>query len=420
MKPSLPQVTAQSKNFFRVSLTASLLAAAALSPLAAVAQEAVSPASPDAPVATTMPAASGSPVFATTPNPAAFTAPPTGTNQGTDSAEPVLFQEGAPQEESFTATSLSLTSLTPKVGEDRNLRGNPGETIQAVLRFRNTSDETISVKNYVEDFIVAEDGSTPIPVTDETSNRWSLASWVTVSPSTATVAPNQTANVNVVINVPDDALPGGHYAVVWHEPNNAAATAEGAQSRVAQRVGSLLYFLVEGPINEEAFVRNFDVQDLTEYGPVPFSYTVENMSDIHISPRASVSIHNLFGQKVDEITIDPLNVFPLMSRAFDGQWDRVWGSGFYTARLTMNYGENGQVVLASDNFWLLPYKLIAATGVTILAVIAILIMVRRHALNQRRQEQETIELLEKRLEEVENGHRQPTSTPENSDDKLRE
>ena len=109
-----------------------------------------------------------------------------------------------------------------------------------------------------------------------------------------------------------------------------------------------------------------------------------------------------------------------MSRAFDGQWDRVWGSGFYTARLTMNYGENGQVVLASDNFWLLPYKLIAATGVTLLAVIAILIMVRRHALSQRRQEQETIEMLEKRLEEVENGNSHPNSTPESQDDKLNE
>lgn len=410
MKPSLPQVTAKSKKFFRVSLTASLLAAAALVPLSAVAQDAVAP---DAPVTNTIPARTGSPIFATPPQ--------TGTTDlGTDSAEPVLLQAEALPDSSLTATSLSLTSLTPKVGEERNLRGNPGETIQAVLRFRNTSDQTISVKNYIEDFIVAEDGSTPIPVTDETSNRWSLAAWVTVSPSTVTVAPNQTANVNVVINVPADALAGGHYAVVWHEPNNAASTGDGSQSRVSQRVGSLIYFLVEGPINEEAFVRNFEFQNLTEYGPVPFSYSVENMSDIHITPRASVTIHNIFGQQVDEITIEPKNVFPLMSRAFDGQWNRIWGSGFYTARLTLNYGEGGQVILASDQFWLLPYKLVIATGVTLLAVIAILLMVRRHALSQRREEQETIEMLEKRLEEVENGSNQPQSTPENSDDKLNE
>jgi hypothetical protein len=400
MKPTLPKVSYSSKSLFRVSLTATLLAAASLVPLSAVAQDAGAPTTaPDEPVQSEVIQPNPDlPLFSQTgiSDPAAMGIPP-----ATDSGDVQILE--AQNAVTIQSDTVSLSAIPPRVGEDRNLKGKPGETIQTVIRVKNNSDEPLPVTSIVQDFIIGEDGFTPIPVFDETSNRWSLASWVTISPEAQTIAPNQSGNVNVVINVPEDALPGGHYAMVLHEPSVGGAGGEGAQSKVGQRVGTLLYFFVDGPITEEAFVRNFEFQNLTEYGPVPFSYTVENMSDIHITPRTSITIHNIFGTQVDEITIEPKNVFPLMSRAFDGEWARVWGSGYYTARLTMNYGENGQVVLATDQFWLLPYRLIAATGVGILAVIAILLLIRRQMVNRNRRERETIEMLEKRLEEIENG-----------------
>ena len=50
------------------------------------------------------------------------------------------------------------------------------------------------------------------------SNRWSLASWITLTPTEQLLQPNQTVGINVIIEVPEDALPGGHYAMITHQP----------------------------------------------------------------------------------------------------------------------------------------------------------------------------------------------------------
>ncbi len=305
--------------------------------------------------------------------------------------------------------SITLTAIPPRLGDDRDLKAKPGETIQTTIRVRNSSDTALTINSIAQDFIVGEDGITPLAVMDDTSNRWSLADWMTLSPAKQTIPAQTTVDVNVLIAVPADALAGGHYAMVLHEPG-VASTPVGlsgqeqdpaSAARVAQRVGTLVYFFVEGPINEEAFVRNFQFQNFTEYGPVPFSFSVENMSDIHIKPRITIEVSNLFGRKVETINVEDKNVFPLMSRVYEGQWDRVWGMGLYTANLTMSFGQQGQIVMASDQFWLLPYKLVLAVVITVLAIVAIIILIRRHVIHRRNNEQARIQMLEQKLQQME-------------------
>ncbi len=303
---------------------------------------------------------------------------------------------------------IMLTAIPPRLGDNQELKAKPGEKIQTVIRVRNSSDEALAITTQAQDFIIGEDGETPIPVTDATSNRWSLASWITLAPGVQVVQPGQTANVSVLITVPDDALPGGHYAMLMHEPshnldlaNGNAPAKTGSESRIAQRVGTLVYFLVDGPINEEAFIRGFEFKNLSEYGPVPFNFSVENMSDVHIKPRISVEVFNIFGKRVDTLSVEEKNVFPLMSRNFSGQWDRIWGIGLYTAQITMNFGSTGQIVMAKDQFWLIPYKLVLAGIVIILAIIGVLTATRRHMIHRRGTETSRIQELEQKVQELE-------------------
>lgn len=311
---------------------------------------------------------------------------------------------------------IILTAIPPRLGDNGELKAKPGEKIQALVRIRNSSDRELPISSLVHDFIIGEDGKTPIQVANNVSNRWSLASWVTLSPSLQTVKPRETAQISVLISVPDDALPGGHYAMILHEPNQnttsrGAGSVNDPQSVISQRVGSLLYFTVEGPINEEAFVRNLQVPKLTEYGPVPVKFTVENVSDIHIKPNITVEISNMLGRKVDTVILDQMNVFPYVSRDFQSQWDRVWGFGRYTAKVNMNYGSEGRVAMATASFWLIPYKLVLALGVGLSALATMVLVTRRHLIHRRRDERSKIEALEKRLAEVEGANPQNPPTP---------
>lgn len=298
---------------------------------------------------------------------------------------------------------VSLTAIPPRLGENRGLRAKPGEKIQTTVRIVNTSNRAVPVNTSVKDFLIAENGETPIALEGETviSNRWSLASWTSLSPTDQILAPKQSSVINVLIEVPLNALPGGHYAMVVHKPNNEQVVGEGSQSEITQQVGTLLYFLVEGPINEEAFIREFNFPKFNEYGPVPYSFIVENLSDIHIRPQARIEITNIWGKKVDSIQLEPKNVFPLTSRTYQGTWDRIWGFSYYTARIVMSYGTQGNIVVASTKFWLLPIKIVVAAIVILLSITVVIISLRRHIIHRNQDDKKKIEMLEQKVHQME-------------------
>ena len=304
--------------------------------------------------------------------------------------------------------SLTLVAIPPRLGENMELTVKPGETIQEQIRVRNASNQPITVQSRPIDFVLDEDGKTPISVDQDVDNRWSLASWMTVAPAKQVISPNETAALALVIEVPADAMPGGHYAMVVHQPTSEALIAENTQDNtnqsatgINQQVGTLVYVNVEGPINEQAFIRNLSFPQLSEFGPLPYSFQVENNSDIHIQPALELSITNLFGKEVYSTPIETKNVFPLTSRDFDGTWEQIWGTGLYKATVTMGYGTQGQVATASTSFWLLPVKLIIAAVVLILTLIALIIVIRRHYLHRKENKDQKIQELEKQVKELE-------------------
>lgn len=349
--------------------------------------------------------------------------PPAGQSQNTLEVEPLLLTSpdasgdtahtpGATDPTDATRTiaqdQIALTAIPPRLGEDGSLTAAPGEKLQIQLRVRNISEQAVSVITSAQDFILAPDGATPISIDDSVSNRWSLASWLTITPTEHRIPAKDTIGITVLIEVPEDALPGGHYAMVLHEPgsgtqNNAFSvdpTTNESGAAINQRVGTLLYVIVDGPINEEAYIRDFSFPRFSEYGPVPFDFFVENNSDVHITPQMSVEIFNIFNQKIETIAIEPKNIFPLTSRDFDGQWDRVWGWGLYKAKLTMSYGSSGAIVVANSSFWLIPITVIIAACILLLSVILIGFAIKRHLNHRKKMDEQRIRELESKIEEM--------------------
>ncbi len=317
-----------------------------------------------------------------------------------------------------TTSTRILGVMPPKTGDQGELQAKPGEKLQTTIRVRNNSDNTINLRSFAQDFIIKEDGTTPIPVRETTTNRWSLASWMTVAPNKHTLAPKQTAEMAVVIEVPEDALPGGHYAMIVHEPITEAqlqeSFEEGSGSAVSQQVGTLFYVKVEGPINEEAYIREFNFKNFQEFGPVPYSFRISNQSDIHIRPSMSIDIFNMIGQKVESLKVESRNIFPLNDRDFAGKWDKVWGLGMYTAKLSATYGDMGQVEVAEANFWIVPIRIILAILFTFFLIIAIIMAVKRHIKHQVQQEEIKLKELQNKLDQYEQkpgaGSEQETQT----------
>lgn len=274
-------------------------------------------------------------------------------------------------------SNLSLTATPVRLGDDFSIKLKPGEKKQVQIKVRNGSDEAVALESKATDFIVGEDGFTPVLLDSKADSSWSLASWLTLVPAEHKLASEEIAVVNVLIEVPENALPGGHYAMIYHRPLNATNISESG-SGISQRVGTLLYVMVEGKINEEAYISNFNWPKFLENGPVNFSLKIDNQSDVHINTKPVVKIYNLFGKEVGNVEIEAKNVFPKSEREFSGAWNRVWGLGYYKAVVEAAYGSQGRVMTTVAGLYLIPVKIILLALIIILiATILILTLKKR-------------------------------------------
>ncbi|MBP7875483.1 hypothetical protein KA012_00620 [Candidatus Woesebacteria bacterium] len=317
-------------------------------------------------------------------------------------AEPVA----APTPEPLTLTSeadsaLKLTATPIRAGDDGTLLLKPGEKKQITLKVYNNSKIPVKILSVVEDFVIGEDGASPQPVEEsEADNRWSLKQWVTLVPNSQTIPAEGTGALSVLIEVPDDALPGGHYAMVMHQPDlgNKSLEGEAKNTAINQRVGTLLYVVVDGPMIEEAFIRELIIPGFQEFGPVPYSFTIDNDSDTHIQPKLTFNVYNIWGKRIYSDPIPSKNIFPKDSRSFDeGTWDRIWGFGRYKGEVVAVYGSQSATKILSTFFWVFPLKLALATGAGVIALIGMIISVRRHLIHRSQDQSKRVRELEEKV-----------------------
>lgn len=274
----------------------------------------------------------------------------------------------------FAQESLTITAIPPRL----ELSALPGATLQETVKFRNDSPTEMRVQVITADFIVNDDQGTPIAVSEEVSGRWSLAKWITASPKNLVLPSGQTSTIDLVIAIPDDALPGGHYAMVTYEPIPEAGLEAGSGSEIRPKVGSLIYLNVVGDVVEAANLKSFSVADkFANYGPIKLSAVIENLGDVHFAPKGTVAVLNIFNDPIAEITLPDYNIFPFASRVYDFEVAGKWRLGRYKADLTATAGTSLVPIHGLIYFWIIPVKEIGLIALALIALIALIIVSRR-------------------------------------------
>jgi hypothetical protein len=271
---------------------------------------------------------------------------------------------------SYAQSALGLTAIPPRL----EITAKPGQILTKEIKVRNESKVEKTISTSVRDFIVTDDLGTPLQIenTDQSMNRWTASSWIQTSPSILKIKPGETKSIVLTVITPDNALAGGHYAMVLHTPSSDVnITQTGAA--VETNVGTLVYITVPGDITENASIKEFSAPKFSEYGPINFKTIVSNLSDIHITPAGSINVYNTFGLKTAQIKLDNTNIFPYTSREFINTLDRKLMLGRYKAQITAAYGTTGQLLVATLFFWVIPYKLIAL----LVAIVVIIILITK-------------------------------------------
>lgn len=288
----------------------------------------------------------------------------------------------------FATLSLSITNAQARQGTGAQpsgqafaispplleLQADPGQTVYARLKFTNISKDTLYIKTEYNAFGAKdeEDGVPNIIFEDNELTRKSLKSWI------APLAPfmlevGKTKELSFPINVPSDAEPGGHYAVIQF--TGSAADEGGSNVAFIASIAPMVLLRVSGDIKEDASVDFFSAaEDFTkgtffEYGPVQLVERVHNTGNIHVKPSGTVTVKDMFGKVVSSARVNgtpgseksgPKSVLPNSTRRFNQEFqlNNGWMFGRYEATLDLAYGENSAKKLsATTSFWIVPYKL---------------------------------------------------------------
>lgn len=267
------------------------------------------------------------------------------------------------------------------------LKADPGQILTTEIKLRNITKGDLTVSGLADD--IKTEGETGVPqilFDEKEATRYSLKYWIPTLP-TIQIAPGQIKSVNVTINIPSNAEPGGHYGVIRFTAS-ASALSDKTGLALSTSLGSLVLLRINGAIQERSSLLDFYASKGGRAGhffeslPLTFVERIKNEGTIHIKPSGNIDITDLFGHKVATLDFNgaPSHIIlPDSIRRFEQIFGQdVVGKrfmfGYYRADLGYLYGDNNSVVKRTFGFWVIPYRLIL---LWLLLLVGVLWVVKR-------------------------------------------
>ncbi len=230
-----------------------------------------------------------------------------------------------------------------------------GVTGQSYITVANPNDFIIDVKLGKEDFVPAVLPG-DIRFVPKSEGATSLVSWIEMDTKTFVLEAKARKKVPFNIVVPENASPGGHYAVLFFTaiPKEAGT----GNLSVTGRVGALVYLVVPGEVIETGGIVGFKGPSFVAKGPIKFTTLFENTGTSHYDPKGSIKISSLFKKEVATLTFPERTVLPQAKRSIDTVWEIEYLIGRYKAELSLTDGA-GNIHTATLVFWAFPWKEVA-------------------------------------------------------------
>jgi hypothetical protein len=270
------------------------------------------------------------------------------------------------------AQGFDLT-LTPAKVE---LEALPGESIEFTMELRNNGTDPLALLVYPMDYSVTPDNT--FIFEEPGFYPYSSAAWIEIAEGTIEIPPASAANVPFKLEVPADAEPGGHYAVLFFQDASEPQPGQGAE--LVPRVGAQILLTVPGDIVREGEIGDFHIDSdfLSLWAPpaggkagwparnIKYHLEVENTGNVHITVNAAISYSSSIGFGSGSLELGAMTILPGTVRYFDGFLPAPPCFGRYNAEALVMYGP--------DQFTFDTEKR-AETGFTVIPIIWILVLI---------------------------------------------
>jgi hypothetical protein len=211
---------------------------------------------------------------------------------------------------------------------------DPGKGDVKYLKITNDDVTSATYEVTIQKFVPkGENGQQDFLPSTDTSG---LPEWMYVDKPELTLAPGQSANLQVAFRVPTDAAPGGYYAALFLSQRQPPD----AQLGVLPRLGVLFFVRVNGQASERLVLTQF-ASDADSYSslPVGFHLLIANEGAVHEQPVGTITIKNIFGTTVASLPANPdaNRILPQSSHTLLAVWKNGnFAIGPYTATVTFS------------------------------------------------------------------------------------
>jgi len=294
--------------------------------------------------------------------------------------------------------------VSPEMFELKVERGQISEDKMIIF---NKSQIPVPIEVMVTNFGAQEESGT-ITFFDEPAKRvgeeddvsYNPRKWIKIENPNFILDPYEREEIRFKIEIPENAEPGGHFAVVLFEPKLPSFYFEEKTVRAIPKIGVLFLFSVkvEGleraeiplTIIEFAIPEKFHLQKLEDFfvktvraaegliiverSHLPFVLSIKNNDIYHIKPEGKLSILNNNGKIVGETEIKETTILPGRIRRFPVEFkpdlpERLTKFlpasiskfisqnllfGKYRALLNLKVGDD--IISKEIEFWVFPWK----------------------------------------------------------------
>jgi len=299
--------------------------------------------------------------------------------------------------------SSSGLSIEPR----KNYVITPGQTVTDKLTISNLDpDSGLSLSLRMIDFSYTDQSGTPklFLANNAPQTTWSLKPYTTL-PKTLTIGPGASQTINYSITMPKNIAAGSYYSAIIYQSGEG----NGGNVGLGASGVTLVFVTVPGTVNENLQLQKFGAYQSDNSGttgnyvylatsaPQMIAYTLKNSGNATESPAGSITLKDMFGKRINTINatnliqslalIGQTRIFTTCIESEASEVTRLGGTtvnntgqdtcvnphltpGYYTAKLDVFYGQNGNEtheITATAHFWYLPWWLITIILVVLAA-----------------------------------------------------
>lgn len=297
-----------------------------------------------------------------------------------------------------------------------DLTSDPGTTLTEKIKIRNNTTSPIPIKLQINKLTGDLNGNLTL---SKDKNDTSLT-WVKFSSDSVILKPLEWTEIPFAIDIPNDAAYGYYLTISFTQDNTSPLQRSGASITGAAAVPVLLNVRKPGAKADGKLVKFTTTNFINEYLPVDFTVKVQNTGNIHIKPHGNIFISSGSDKNMAILDVNPElgSILPQSARIFAASWmdgfavmepvmvsgqPKLDKNGKPEMHLVLNWNKltdfrigkyDANLLMVFDNgtrdiplegklsFWVIPYKLITAFIILLVALFFILKFVLRWYINR--------------------------------------